>query len=74
MVLTALDIQTENLFTRESSGGAELGNYKNHAEELRKTDAFKDISFDHGLYFRYNITTKVYTHHFDHNFAKAMYV
>eukprot|EP00111_Clytia_hemisphaerica_P010409 TCONS_00030414-protein len=51
MVLTALEVQTEDLFARENKGGKELGNYKEHAEKLRKTDAFKDISYDHGLFF-----------------------
>ena len=53
LAITALEIQQTNKFERSTSGGDELSNYRKHVQDdLRKSDAFKDISFDHGMYFR----------------------
>ena len=53
LVITALEIQKTDKFERSSSGGGELSNYRNYVQnKLIKSDAFKDISFDHGMYFR----------------------
>lgn len=52
-MITALEIQQTNKFERGTSGGTELSNYRKYVrDDLEKSDAFKDISFDHGMFFR----------------------
>ena len=53
LVLSALEIQTTDLFERSKNGGTELSSYKTYVVyTLKKSDAFKDISFDHGMFIR----------------------